>query len=140
MEQTIRVNDRIVAFRLSYLFSNPQRYDIIVFRAPDDGVLNVKRIIGLPGETVAVVNGAVYINGSSTDIRDDFVVPRHDGYLGPDFAERVIPDGHFFVLGDSRGNSLDSRQWTTNSFVAEGRILGRVIFRYFPGFRNLGRA
>jgi len=132
MAATIRVNDRIIAFRLSYLFSEPQRYDIIVFRAPDDGVKNVKRVIGLPGERVAIVNGVVYINGVA-GIRDEFVLPSATGYLGPDFPETVVPDGHFFVLGDARGNSRDSREWM-NPFVEEGRILGRAAFRYFPGF------
>lgn len=135
MEATIRVNDRVVAFRLSYMFSEPQRYDIIVFRAPDDGVKNVKRIIGLPGESVAIVGGIVYINGTA-GLRDDFVTTGPFGYLGPDFPEMLIPEGHFFVLGDSRGNSRDSREWI-NPFVAENRILGRAVFRYFPGFSSL---
>lgn len=135
MESTIRVNDRIIAFRLSYLFSEPERYDIIVFRAPDDGVKNVKRVIGLPGERVAIIDGVVYINGVA-GVRDDFVTAGPFGYLGPNFPETLVPEGHYFVLGDSRGNSRDSREWA-NPFVEEGRILGRAVFRYFPGFRNL---
>jgi len=138
MEGTIRVNDRIIAFRLSYAFSTPARYHIIVFRAPDDGVKNVKRVIGLPGERVAVVNGVVYINGVA-GVRDDFVQPGAFGYLGPNFPETVVPDGHFFVLGDSRGNSRDSREWA-NPFVEESRIMGRAVLRYFPGFRNLANS
>ncbi|MCL2604599.1 MAG: signal peptidase I [Defluviitaleaceae bacterium] len=135
MESTIRVNDRIIAFRLSYMFNDPERYDIIVFRAPDDGVKNVKRIIALPGERVSLADGIVYINGVALE-RDDFITPGPFGYLGPNFAEHVVPDGHFFVMGDSRGNSRDSRDWA-NPFVEQNRILGKVIFRYFPGFRNL---
>jgi len=139
MEGTIRGNDRVVAFRLSYLFGEPQRYDIIVFRGPDDGTLYVKRIIGMPGETISVVGGQVYVNGASAHIRSDFVQVGPHGYMGPGFMPQVIPQGHFFVLGDNRGNSIDSRHWV-NPFVAEGRILGRVVFRYFPGFENLGRS
>ncbi|MCL2204029.1 MAG: signal peptidase I [Defluviitaleaceae bacterium] len=138
MESTIRVNDRIIAFRLSYTFSEPARYDIIVFRAPDDGIKNVKRILGLPGERVRISGGIVYIDGVS-GLRDDFVTPGPFGYLGPDFPEMEVPEGHFFVLGDSRGNSRDSRDWS-NPFVEEGRILGKVIFRYHPGFRNLANS
>jgi len=134
MESTIRVNDRIVAFRLSYMFSSPERYDIVVFRAPDDGVKNVKRVIGLPGERVAIVDGVVYINGVA-GVRDDFVQAGPFGYLGPNFEEQTVPAGHFFVLGDSRGNSHDSRRWA-NPFVDEDRILGRAVFRYFPGFKS----
>ncbi|MCL2364268.1 MAG: signal peptidase I [Defluviitaleaceae bacterium] len=135
MEPTIRVNDRIVAFRLSYLFSSPDRYDIIVFRAPDDGVMNVKRVIALPGETVRITGGVVYINGAS-GLRDDFIRTGPMGYMGADFPEMLVPEGHFFVLGDYRGNSRDSRDWN-NPFVEAGRIQGRAVFRYFPGFRNL---
>jgi signal peptidase I len=135
MESTIRVNDRIIAFRLSYLFNEPERYDIIVFRAPDDGIKNVKRILALPGERVMVEDGIVYINGIALE-RDDFINPGPFGYLGPPFPETLVPEGHYFVLGDSRGNSRDSRDWA-NPFVEESRILGKVIFRYFPGFRNL---
>jgi signal peptidase I len=138
METTIRVNDRIIAFRLSYMFSQPERYDIIVFRAPDDGVKNVKRIIALPGERVAVVDGIVYINGVAS-VRDDFVTPGPLGYLGPNFPETEVPEGHYFVMGDSRGNSRDSRDWA-NPFVEDSRIMGKVIFRYFPGFRNLANS
>jgi len=135
MEPTIRVNDRIIAFRLSYMFSEPERYDIIVFRAPDDGVMNVKRVIGLPGETVRITGGVVYINGVG-GLRTDFIRTGPMGYMGPDFPETLVPEGHFFVLGDYRGNSRDSRDWT-NPFVEGRRIQGRAVFRYFPGFRSL---
>jgi signal peptidase I len=135
MEGTIRVNDRIVAFRLSYMFGTPERYDIIVFRAPDDGVKNVKRIIGMPGERVAVIDGVVHINGVA-GLRDDFVLAGSFGYLGPNFPETLVPEGHYFVLGDNRSNSRDSRQWL-EPFVEERRIQGRAVFRYFPGFSSL---
>jgi signal peptidase I len=135
METTIRVNDRIIAFRLSYLFNEPERYDIIVFRAPDDGIKNVKRVIALPGESVSITGGIVYINGTAI-VRDDFITPGPFDYMGPDFPETLVPEGHFFMLGDSRGNSRDSRDWA-NPFVEKSRILGKVIFRYYPGFRNL---
>ena len=133
MMDTIQVNDRIIAFRLAYLFSNPQRFDIIVFRCPDDGVtLYVKRIVGLPGDLVNIINGNVYINNADRPLRDDFVRGEHLRNYGP----FEVPEGKFFVLGDNRSNSIDSRHWT-NQFVAQDTILGRVIFRYFPGFRSL---
>jgi len=133
MEGTIRSNDRIIAFRLSYTFANPDTFDIIVFRGPDnDEMLYVKRIVGLPGDTVNIVNGQVFINNESEPLRDDFVHGDIFGNYGP----FEVPEGHFFVLGDNRGNSIDSRSWR-NAFVSDDKILGRVIFRYFPGFRNL---
>jgi len=133
MEGTIRVNDRIVAFRLSYVFSDPRVFDIIVFRGPDDSsILYVKRIVGEPGDTINIVDGRVFVNDSLVPQRDSFVQGEFIGNFGP----YVVPDGHFFVLGDNRTNSVDSRHWN-NTFVERGQILGRVVFRYFPGFQNL---
>ena len=143
MEDTIQSNDRIVAFRLSYLFRDPQRYDIVVFRgAEGDPTLYVKRILGLPGESLIILNGHVYINGSDTPQRFDFVQGMITGNHGI-FNEAtntlepfIIPEGHYFVLGDYRSNSVDSRTWE-EIYIPRGRMLGRVVFRYFPGFANL---
>lgn len=133
MEGTIRSNDRIVAFRLSYIFSTPDMYDIIVFYGPDgDDMLYVKRVVGLPGDTLVIINGDVFLNDSPVPIRSDFVHGSSFGNYGP----YEIPEGHVFVLGDNRGNSVDSRSWE-NTFVRKDQILGRVLFRYFPNFRNL---
>ena len=143
MENTIQPNDRIVAFRLSYRFRDPQRYDIVVFRGPPGNpTLYVKRIIGLPGDSLIIENGHVYINGSSVPQRHDFVYGNLFGNHGvPNAANdglvpHVIPEGHFFMMGDNRNNSLDSRQWD-EPYIPLDRILGRVVFRYFPGFSNL---
>jgi len=133
MESTIRTNDRIIAFRLAYLFSDPGRFDIVVFPSPDDPTtLNVKRVIGLPGETVNIVDGRVYINDEATPLRDNFV----QGAIQGNFGSYQVPEGYLFVLGDFRTNSVDSRRWA-NTYVYNGDVLGRVIFRYFPGFRSL---
>lgn len=137
MENTIQIGDRIVAFRLSYTFSEPSRYDIIVFRGPEqDSPLYVKRIIGMPGDTIVIEDGRVFINGYDEPLRDDFVQGGFFGNFGPFPAAGTIPDDHFFVLGDNRNNSIDSRHWA-NPFVSREQIQGRVIFRYFPRFQNL---
>jgi len=130
MEDTIMTDDRIAAFRLSYLFSEPKRFDIVVFRNPDnESVLFVKRLIGMPGETIEVVDGKVYINGSSVPLDDSFIKEPAFGNAGP----FVVPENSYFMMGDNRNNSSDSRYWH-NKYVANQKILGKVIFKYFPGF------
>jgi len=143
MEDTIRTGDRIVAFRLSYMFREPRRYEMIVFRGPEgDPTLYVKRILGLPGESLIIRDGHVYINGASVPQRYDFVKGHIRGNFGVlneatgQLEPYIIPEGHVFVLGDYRDRSDDSRSWS-ESYIPYDRILGRVIFRYFPGFANL---
>ena len=128
METTIMTDDRIVAFRLSYLFSEPERFDIVVFENPADrDVLFIKRIIGMPGETVLIANGGVYINGERLYSDEQFIKEPFGGNAGP----FVVGAGEYFVLGDNRNNSDDSRAWL-NPFVPAENILGRAIFQYFP--------
>ncbi|MCL1936448.1 MAG: signal peptidase I [Defluviitaleaceae bacterium] len=133
MESTIMTNDRIIAFRLSYLFNSPSRFDIVVFRNPDDeSVLYIKRIIGMPGETLMIANGRVYIDGERLYEDDEFIKDNFFGTFGP----FVIGEDEYFVLGDNRNNSEDSRAWD-NPFVGRNAILGRAIFKYFRGFEIL---
>jgi signal peptidase I len=153
MINTINEQDRVVAFRLAYKFSaKPERYDIVVFRYPVyEKDLYVKRIIGLPGETVEIKrDGKVYINGSDTPLRDDFI----SSEIISGYGEYHVPEGHYFMMGDNRRSSKDSRAWAEEwasihgaegidlkndivNFVAEDKILGKVIFKYFPGIEML---
>lgn len=133
METTVMTGDRLIANRLSYVFDKPQRYDIVVFKFPDDeSKLYIKRIIGLPGETVNIRNGEVYINDSTEPLRSDFL---HEPMRTPD-ESYTVPDGCYFMMGDNRNHSNDSRLWN-NKFVAEDKILGKAVFRYYP-FNQMG--
>ena len=128
METKVMTGDRLIANRLSYKLSKPERYDIVVFKFPDDeSKLYIKRIIGLPGDTVNIRNGHVYINDSTEPLREDFL---HEPMRTED-ATFVVPEGHYFMMGDNRNHSSDSRFWE-NKFVAEDKILGKAAFRYFP--------
>lgn len=128
MKDTVMPGDRLVAFRLSYLFNDPQRYDIAVFKYPDDeSVLYVKRVIGLPGETVNIIDGKVYINDSKEPLDDSFI---REPMIGED-GTYVVPDNSYFMLGDNRNDSRDSRFWV-DKFVKKDKILGKAIFKYYP--------
>jgi len=133
MESIIMPNDKIVALRLSYYLASPERGDIAVFKFPDDeDVLYVKRVIGLPGDTVEIVDGLVYINDSQVPLEEDYLKDEPIGNYGP----YMVPEGHYFMLGDNRWFSKDSRDWN-NKFVEEDKILGKVYFRYWPSVEML---
>lgn len=128
MENTIRGGDRVIGFRLSYLISNPQRGDIVIFRYPDDETqLYVKRVVGMPGEEVEIKNGRVFINGVENTLVDAHVKEAPRGDFGP----YQVPEDSYFVMGDNRNYSWDSRYWQ-NTFVREDRIIGKAVWRIFP--------
>lgn len=127
MQGTINPGDRLVGFRLAYLFGKPQRGDIVVFYHPDYDELYVKRVIGLPGETVEIVEGVVYIDGVELAGESEYVYETPYGSFGP----YRVPADSYFMLGDNRNLSEDSRYWAT-PYVPEDKIVGRAIFRVWP--------
>ena len=131
MENTIMTGDRILALRTSYWFGDPERGDVVVFEYPDDPTgetLYVKRIIGLPGDTVEVRGGEVLVNGEA--LAEPYIKEVTEGDFGP----YTVPEDGYFMMGDNRNKSLDSRFWT-NKFVTEDQILGKVVLRYYKGFK-----
>ena len=120
MEPTIMTGDRIFGNRLAYVNEDPQRGDIVIFRYPDnEKELFIKRVIGLPGDVVWIRDGKVYLNGSDTPLDEPYVVVDAEGDFGP----YEVPEGYYFMMGDNRNNSKDSRYWV-NPYVRKDKILG----------------
>lgn len=132
MEDTIMVGDRVLGFRFSYWFDDPQRGDIVIFKFPDDErELYVKRVIGLPGDTVEIRAGLVYLNGAAEPMAEPYLREPAVGDYGP----YEVPEGYYFVMGDNRNSSYDSRFWQ-NTYVAREKVVGRAAVRILP---NPGR-
>jgi signal peptidase I len=159
MEPTLQLDDRVMVEKISYRFHTPQRGDIIVFE-PND-VLKaenfkdalIKRVIGLPGDQVTVLNDQVTINGQA--LAENYPSGQHADEMtkiyeeqhrrnskvslwspksrGPNY-EGMVPAGHYLVLGDHRSGSSDSRDW---GFVPQDRIVGKAIVRFWP-LRRMG--
>ena len=133
MENTIMTGDQIFGNRLAYLTHDPERYDIVIFKYPDnESKLFIKRVIGLPGETVTIKDGKVYINDSAEPLDDSFIPETMEGNFGP----YEVPENSYFMLGDNRNWSKDSRFWN-NTYVKRDAILGKAVLRYFP-FNKIG--
>lgn len=129
MEDTVMTGDRLIGNRLAYKNDIPQRFDVIIFKFPDnESELYIKRIIGLPGETVTITDGKVYINDSTTPLDDSFTKEIPDS---TNFGPYYVPSNCYFVMGDNRNNSYDSRYWI-HTFVTSEQILGKAMFRYYP--------
>ena len=124
MAPTLHNGDSVVVDKLSYRFGEPERFDIVVFRyLPKDETYYIKRIIGLPGETVQIIDGYVYINGEKldSDIYGSAVI------LEPGRAKEY----EYFVLGDNRNGSADSRMENVGN-VEVSQIVGKAFVRVWP--------
>lgn len=117
--------------KVTYRFNEPKRGDVIVFKAPVGNEEDfIKRIIGLPGESVSVHDNHVYVDNHLLD--ESYIdpsVPTSAGRFLPEGESVVVPAGQYFVLGDNRPHSSDSRTW---GFVTMDRINGRAWLVYWP--------
>ena len=118
----------ILVNKIDYLFHGPQRGDVVVLKAVPAGEPNkdfIKRVIGLPGETVAVKNDSVYINGKR--LIEPYQHYPHDYTFGP----ARVPQGEYFVLGDHRNDSYDSHRWSP-PWLPRSDIIGKALIAYWP--------
>lgn len=135
MEPTISVGDRFFVNKAGYKFSSPQRGDIIVFRtnASDDAALHIRRVIALPGETVQISGGRILIDGEAYNEGKDFPMMTNPGLAA---SPITLESGEYFVLGDNRNNSEDSR-YIDIGMVRKKYIVGKIWFTCSP-FDKLG--
>lgn len=131
MEPNFPNGEYLLTDKVKYRFNEPERGDVIVFKAPTgDGEEYIKRIIGLPGDTVLVKNAKVYVNGK--ELKETYIPQINPTYGGTFLQENesfTVPQGNFFVLGDNRPHSSDSRSWGT---ITKDKVTGRAWLVYWP--------
>ena len=156
MENTIMTGSRVIGSRLNYLFTDPERGDVVIFvfgwECPACGntiegekqeicpycesdvgkrgktIYYVKRIIGIPGDVIDIVDDKVYLNGSDTPLEEPYLAEEMN--QGETFHFEV-PEGCYFKMGDNRNWSLDARYWK-NPYISKDKIIAQVLFEYFP--------
>ncbi len=129
MMPTIEKDSKLIGNKLAYLFTDPKRGDVIIFDYPDnEDELFIKRVIGIPGDTVAIADGDVYVNGAV--ITEEYLLDDNGEYPSGEptgnYGPYVVPEGCYFVLGDNRNNSKDSRFWT-NTFVSIDEVRAKAV-------------
>ena len=131
MIPTLLVGDQLLVDKVTYRFHPPARGDVIVFKFPGDETRDfIKRVIGLPGDMVEVRSKAVYINGAPLNERYAFHDVLDHIYNIPrdDFGPVTVPPDKYFVMGDNRENSQDSRFW---GFLDRDKVIGRAFILYW---------
>jgi len=131
MEDTLQIDDVYLGSRLSYVFGDPERGEIVFFKFPDNEEETfVKRVIGLPGEKIEIRDGKVYINDAAEPLYEPYLreTPRNE-----DFGPVVVPEDSYFMMGDNRNHSSDSRAWNT-FYVTKDQLLAKAWLRIWPPF------
>jgi signal peptidase I len=126
MQPRLVDQERIFVNRFVYRFESIRRGDIIVFWYPKDVIKSfIKRVVAMPDDIVEILNGVVFVNGK--EVKEPYLKPEFRDY--DSYSRTVVPHDQYFVLGDHRNSSNDSRNW---GFVPRSLIYGKAIFRYWP--------
>lgn len=131
MENTLHSDDWLIRERVSYYWGNPQRFDMVIFTSPATGEEWVKRVVALPGETIQIKEGAIWIDGK--ELEGDIYGNVPIDISGVAKEPYTVPDGSYFVMGDNREGeeSWDSR-YEEVGCIPKNKILGKVVLRIYP--------
>lgn len=156
MENTIMSRSRVIGSRLHYQFSEPQRGDVAIFvygwRCPKcrsiiegekqdicpacdrdvdkkpETIYYVKRVIGIPGDTIDIIDDQLYLNGSETPLDEPYLAEEMNQNETLHFE---VPENCYFMMGDNRNDSVDARYWD-NPYISEDKMVAKVLFEYYP--------
>lgn len=130
MYPTLKDKEQLVAEKLSIKYKDLYRGEIVIFKSPVENKLLIKRVIGLPGESIMVSNDRVFVNG--VELQEAYLASetttKPDKFLTQD-EEKQIPDNFYVVMGDNRQDSFDSRHW---GFLPKENVIGRAVLVYYP--------
>ena len=132
MYPTLEEGDIMILNKTAYYFNKPKRFDIVVVDMPDEYL--IKRVIGLPGEQIEYKNNTLYVDGKK--VKENFKHGKTDDFNIKELGSDTVPEGYYLVMGDNRGNSLDSREL---GFMKEEQLLGRTNLIILP-FDRIGNA
>ena len=126
MEPSFYEGQYIVINKVVYYFHPPQRGDVVVLHPPNNpGLVYIKRVIALPDDTIRIEEGEVYLNGSKSPLKEPYISRDTSGHL----PQQVVPPGSYFVMGDNRDVSSDSRNWGA---ITRDKIIGKAWLCYWP--------
>ena len=135
MADTLQNGEITFTFKTGYLFNDPQRHDVVICRYPNRSEYFVKRVMGVPGDTIAILGSTVYING--TAVEEPYLNPARNQY-NHTMSPITLGENEYFVVGDNRYNSHDSRDWNDNDPsrdvgpISKDMIIGRVRYVFWP--------
>ncbi len=132
MYPTLEEGDIMILNKTAYYFNKPKRFDIVVVDMPDEYL--IKRVIGLPGEQIEYKDNTLYVDGKK--VKENFEHGKTDDFNIKELGSDTVPEGYYLVMGDNRGNSLDSREL---GFMKEEQLLGRTNLIILP-FDRIGNA